>query len=86
MARYFFDLHDGGWHRDEHGSECASEAEMRQAAKQLLPSLIRDQVPGDEEERVYTVIVADESHHPVYSATVSFMGLMLNRKASGSVS
>ena len=80
MPRYFFDLHDGGWHRDEHGSEFASEADMRQAAKHLLPSILRDQVPADEEERVYTVVVSNESHCPVYSATVSFMGLMLGRK------
>ncbi|MEA1834741.1 hypothetical protein U8607_21845 [Methylobacterium durans] len=51
MPRYFFDLHDGGWQRDERGTEFASEADMRQAAKHLLPSILRDQVPDDEEEK-----------------------------------
>jgi hypothetical protein len=79
MARYFFDVHDGKLEFDETGTECATLEEARQKAKRLLPDLARDEAAGEGDRHTYTVLVTDEDHRPVYSATLSFTGLWLIR-------
>ena len=79
MARFSFDVHDGEHRFDDVGTECATLEDARNGAKRLLPNLARDQVSGDEDRHTYTVLVTDEDHRPVYSATLSFAGLWLIR-------
>ncbi|MHC2021481.1 DUF6894 family protein [Methylobacterium sp. CM6247] len=80
MARYFFDIHDGGLHQfDDHGSEFATLDEVRQQAMRLLPDIARDHALHDGDRLAYTVVVCDEDHHPVYSATLSLVGGWLIR-------
>ena len=77
MPRYFFDIHDGSWNRDEVGVECADVEEACQHAKRALPELAVDQVPRDGDKHTITVMVTNENRHPVYTATLSFAGLMM---------
>lgn len=77
MPHYFFDIHDGSWSRDEVGVECANDEEACQHAKRALPEIAVDQVPRDGDKHTITVLVSDESRQPVYTATLSFAGLMM---------
>lgn len=79
MPRYFFDIHDGGPHRDDTGTECDSLDEVRLQAIRTLPDVARDELPGDGDRRTFTVLVTDEDGRPVYSATLNFTGLWLKR-------
>ncbi|WP_018044890.1 hypothetical protein [Methylobacterium sp. 88A] len=80
MARYFFDVHDGGVHQfDDQGSEFATLNEVRKQAIRLLPDIARDKALHDGDRQAYTVVVSDEDHHPVYSATLSLVGVWLLR-------
>ncbi|KQO94633.1 hypothetical protein [Methylobacterium sp. Leaf91] len=80
MARYFFDVHDGGLHQfDEQGSEFATLDEVRQQAMRLLPDVARDHAKPEGERLAFTVVVSDEDHRPVYSATLSLVGVWLIR-------
>lgn len=79
MPRYFFDIHDGQHELDEEGTECATLEVARQNAKRILPDIAREAVAGEDDRHVYTVLVTDEDHHPVYSATLFFAGMWLLR-------
>lgn len=79
MPRYFFDIHDGGPHRDDTGTECPDLETVRQKAIQILPDIAREQIPKDGDRRTFTVLVTDENGHPVYTATLNFTGLWLAR-------
>ncbi|ABY28500.1 DUF6894 family protein [Methylorubrum extorquens] len=80
MARYFFDVHDGALHQfDDDGTECATLDEARAQAMQLLPDIAREQALNGGDRHAYTVLVTDEDHHPVYSATLTLTGLWLIR-------
>jgi hypothetical protein len=77
MALYFFDIDDGTMQRDEEGSEYPTLNAAQQAAKRLLPSLARDELPRDGDEHTYTLLVSDAERRPVYRATLSFIGSSL---------
>ncbi|MDP4002321.1 hypothetical protein [Methylobacterium sp. NEAU K] len=79
MARYFFDIHDGTIQFDEDGTECATLEAARAQAMRLLPDLAREEAPREGDRQNYTVLVTDEDHRPVYSATLSLVGLWLIR-------
>ncbi len=79
MARYFFDVHDGALQRDDIGTECATLDDARAQAMQLLPDIARDQARRGGDQHTYMVLVSDEDHRPVYSATLSLTGLWLIR-------
>lgn len=79
MARYFFDIHDGTSQFDEEGTECASLDEVRVHALKVLPEIAWDEAPSGNDRSTYSVLVSDEDHHPVYSATLSLVGLWLIR-------
>jgi hypothetical protein len=79
MSRYFFDIHDGTTQFDQTGTECASLDAARAMALQLLPDLTRDEALKGGDRFAYTVLVSDEDHRPVYTATVSLNGVMLIR-------
>ncbi|MER2267798.1 DUF6894 family protein [Methylobacterium oxalidis] len=79
MARYFFDLHDGTMQFDSEGTECATLDDARDVAKRLLPAVVRDELIRDGDRLTYAVLVSDEDHRPVYSATLTYTGLWLIR-------
>ena len=79
MALYYFDVHDDNVQLDEVGTEFSSLDDVRVEALRLLPDLARDQGVTDGERRTFTVLVTDEDHRPVYSATLSLIGLWLIR-------
>lgn len=78
MPRYFFDIHDGqSYQRDNEGTECAGYKEAREEAMRALPEIARFAIPGDGDNRAFTVMVCDESRAVVYTATLTFAGLDL---------
>ncbi|MGU3340727.1 DUF6894 family protein [Methylobacterium mesophilicum] len=79
MSRYFFDIHDVTTHFDDSGMDCATLEVARAVALQLLPDLTRDGAHKGDDRQAYTVLVTDEDHHPVYTATVSLNGVWLVR-------
>ena len=81
MPRYFFDIHDGRFQRDEEGIECPSFEAARREAMVALPEISRWAIPGDGESQAFTVLVRDEGGTIVYTATLTFAGLKLNEEA-----
>lgn len=79
MPRYFFDIHDGGPHRDDTGTECPDLDAVRRQAMRTLPDVAREDIPRDGDRRTFTVLVTDEDGRPVYCATLNYSGLWLMR-------
>jgi hypothetical protein len=52
---------------------------VRKAAQKLLPAVGYEELPLDGDNRLLAVIVTDESGRPVYSATLNYAGLWLQR-------
>lgn len=77
MARYYFDVHDGTSQRDDEGKECPTVEDACAHAKTLLPEIALHELARDGDRNAYTVLIRDEDNNPVYSATLSFVGLML---------
>lgn len=77
MPRFFFDIHDGEWSRDEEGSECRSVEEACRQAKRTLPAMAVDQVARDGDHHMITILVTDAHRQPVYTATLTFAGLLM---------
>ncbi len=72
MTRYFFDSRDGPeFFRDEEGLEFDSIQSARDEAARALVDFARDAVPGSE-RRELAIEVRDESHHPLFRATLMF--------------
>lgn len=79
MSRFFFDVHDGAMHLDEFGMESANMEEARSIALRLLSELNRDEVAKGCDRYAITVMVSDEDHRPVYTATISLTAIWLLR-------
>lgn len=80
MPNYFFDVHnDGKVQKDDTGTECSDWQAVREAAMRFLPDIAREEMPKDGDQRSLVVLVTDENKHPIYSATLSFAGLWLQR-------
>ena len=78
MARFFFDIHDDtGSHIDADGHEFGSLDQVRKEAQRLLPDIARHELPEDGDRRSYVVLVRDENGQPVYSATLTYAGVIL---------
>lgn len=84
MPRYFFHLHDGGSYPDEVGQELPDEEAVRLEAMNALPDIARDTIPKDGDKQGYMILVTDENGTAVYSATLSYAGVWLNRSDNGS--
>ncbi len=80
MARYFFDIVNGGPLQDDIGTECATLESVREAAMAALPAIAKEQIAGDGDRRSFTVIARDERGEAVYAATLSYVGLWLKRR------
>jgi hypothetical protein len=79
MSRYYFDIHDRTTQLDDTGMECATLEDARAVALQLLPDLIRDEAHKGGDRHAFAVLVSDEDHRPVYTATLSVTGIWLIR-------
>ncbi|AWN42375.1 DUF6894 family protein [Methylobacterium durans] len=79
MPRYFFDVHDGGPEFDDTGTELAGPDESYAKARSLLPDIAREEIPRNGDHRTFTVLVKDENGQPVYSATLTYAGIRLQR-------
>ncbi|MFC6738341.1 DUF6894 family protein [Methylobacterium tardum] len=82
MPRYFFDIHDGQFQRDEEGVECADFEAARREAVASLPEMARFVLPNDSDTHAFTVLVRDEGGVIVYTATLTFAGLALTNEAT----
>lgn len=82
VPRYFFDTHDGAFHRDEDGTECADLDAVRREAMIFLPEIARWEIPKDGNQRAFTVLVRNESGAIVYTGTLTYAGLTLNNEAT----
>ena len=78
MPRYFFDIHDGRFERDDEGTECSDYEAARQQAMTTLPEIARWLIPTDGNNQAFTVLVRDEGGSIVYTATLTFAGLRLS--------
>lgn len=81
MPRYFFDIHDREFHRDDVGVECADFEAARVEAMHALPEIARFAIPQDGDTQAFMVMVRQESGDVVYTATLTFAGLRLNADA-----
>jgi hypothetical protein len=81
VPRYFFDMHDGEFHRDDEGSEHADFEAARTEAMVILPEVARWEIPKDGDHRLFTVSVRDESGTIVYTGTLTYDGLRFNEAA-----
>lgn len=82
MPRYFFDISNRSFHRDEEGSDCANFEAARALAMRSLPEIARFAIPGDGDNQAFVVLVRDEAGTVVYTATLTFAGVRLNDAAS----
>jgi hypothetical protein len=79
MPRYYFDIADGGPHSDDTGTECVDDEDVRRPAMRALPGIANEHIPANGDRGIYTVVARDEFGRSVYAATLSFVGLWLNR-------
>ena len=81
VPRFFFDIHDdnNGLQRDNEGTELEDIKMVHRHAQSILPDIARDEIPGDGDRRMYTVLVTDQDGNPVYSATLAYTGMWLMR-------
>ncbi|GJE45826.1 DUF6894 family protein [Methylobacterium soli] len=77
MPRYFFDVQNGRDTRDHVGTECATLEEACQHAKEVLPEITSHELPRGGDRQAFTLLVRNEQGHPVYSAALMFVGLVL---------
>lgn len=82
MPRFFFDIHDGQFTRDDEGTNCADFEAARREAMASLPEIARFTLPNDGDTRAFTVLVRNEVGVIVYTATLTFAGLALNSAAT----
>ena len=81
VPRYFFDFHDGEFHGDDHGTQCADLEAARREAMLTLPEIARFAIPADGDDQAFTMSVRDESGTAVYTATLTFAGTRLDSVA-----
>ncbi|TGD94076.1 DUF6894 family protein [Methylobacterium nonmethylotrophicum] len=79
MPRFYFDIHDEEWNRDTTGHEFSNLDDAIAQAKRTLPAMALDHLPQNGDHHTVTVLVTDEDGRPVYTATLSFNGLLLGR-------
>jgi hypothetical protein len=77
MPRFFFDLNNGEWDRDELGSEFADLDQAIAQTKRTLPAIALDELPRDRDYHTVTIQITDENRQPVYTATLTYAGLLM---------
>lgn len=80
MPRYFFDFHDDEKVLvDGEGSVLADFEEARREARHCLPDIACKKIPHEGDHRVFAMTVRDEDGHPVYAATLSYTGAVMDK-------
>lgn len=85
MPRYLFDTHEGDPDKDgralhdTEGTELPGYEAARKEAMRFLPDLARQEILRDGNVQSLVVLVTDEDGRPVYSGTLSFAGVRLQR-------
>lgn|GEM_PF-1371488 len=78
MARYFFEITNGGVHPDDVGTECRDLKEVHAIALRTLTSIAGEEAAQHDRHSV-TVMVRDEAGHPVLDTTLTLTTAWLNR-------
>ncbi len=81
MPRYYFDVHDRHFQRDEEGTECKDFEAARREAMITLPEISRWEIPRDGDQQAFMVLVRDEAGLVVYTATLTYAGLRLDGRS-----
>ncbi|MBX9930550.1 MAG: hypothetical protein K2Y56_03265 [Methylobacterium sp.] len=79
MPLYFFDVYDGAMQLDEEGVQCEDLQAARLVAKKLLPNIARDEASQGSDSHIYAVVVSDADHCPVYTVSLTVIGLWIIR-------
>ena len=79
VARFFFDIHDEKWERDDTGVEFAGVDDALAQVKRALPAMAAERITQAGEQHAITVMVTNEHRQPVYTATLSFSGSLMTR-------
>ncbi|MHB2210696.1 DUF6894 family protein [Methylobacterium sp. CM6257] len=79
--RYFFDLHNSEYRRDDHGTQCADLEAARREAMLTLPEIARFAIPSGCDDQAFSMSIRDESSAVVYTASATFAGLTSNSAA-----
>jgi hypothetical protein len=77
MPLYFFDVYDGVMQLDEDGTEWPDLQAARLLAKQLLPNIAREELSQSTDAHIYAVVVSDADHRPVYTVSLTVIGLWI---------
>ena len=81
MPRYYFDFHDGEFHQDDHGTQCADLKAARREAMLTLPEIARFAIPSAGDDQAFAMSIRDECGAVVYTAHLTFAGHTANREA-----
>ncbi|MGE0500876.1 MAG: hypothetical protein AB7I79_04355 [Rhizobiaceae bacterium] len=77
MARYFFDMFDGGSTAiDEIGIDCEGPWQVRARAIEALPEIARQELP-DGDQRLFEIKVRDETGSAVFECSLRFTATWL---------
>ena len=80
MPRYYFDIHaNESLDRDDDGHELPNLEAVRKETMRALPGIAHDEVRKGSDRQNFVCLVTDEDGHPVYSATLSYVGHWLIR-------
>jgi len=79
MARYYFDIHNGGVTVDDFGRECSDIEAVRAEARRVLPDLSREVLPPNGDHHTIRVVVRDKNQDIVYTATLLFSGHVVGK-------
>ena len=80
MPKYFFDIYNSDTTLDDHGHDLPNDEAVREMTMRSLPMIAADEIPHDGDHRNFVVVARDENGTPVYSATLSYVGLWLNKR------
>ena len=79
MPHYYFDIHrNGEVIVDNEGQELPDAEAVRKEAMAVMPEIAADAIPADGDRQNFVVVARDETGKPVYTATLSYVGLKLD--------
>lgn len=84
MARYYFDLlNGGGLVRDEVGQEIPTPDGIRQEVGRVLADIAREELPGQRAGTI-SIEVRDEHDQPIFSGCLRFTTHWYDEEKAGS--